>query len=472
MSSGRQIARDLGVATSVQALAFVTSAVSAFVVPRVMAVETFGYWQLFLFYVGYLGFAQVGLSDGAYLRFGGVERSEIRDTGASSEFWVLLGTQVIVALGLVGLGLALVPGGRAHAVVALGVMLPVFSAKRFLGYLFQAMGETRRFSLSLLVSSLFLALPLILLVLFGHAQVEPYLIVYVIAEAAGLAYCLIYSRGVIQRPPRDLRLAVSDSWVSARVGIKLLVATSAGALILGVARIVVDVRWSIEVFAQVSLAVTLVGFVLTLMAQVSLVLYPVLRRASIDERKAALLHLRRVSVALLPFGYILYFPFAWALSVWLPKYSSGIGLAALLMPICVFDGLMQVLYSTHLKVARRERELMYLNLGAVAIAAVGAVVGGYLLGSVEVVLLSSALAGAVRVGFADWMLRAELGLRWAGAIEANVLVSVIFVTAVWALPMGAALGVVLCVIAAATAIRGPSLMGSLSAIARSVRRDG
>ena len=55
MAKARSVAKDMLVAIAVQGLAFAVSAVSAFVVPRVVPVESFGYWQLFLFYVGYLG---------------------------------------------------------------------------------------------------------------------------------------------------------------------------------------------------------------------------------------------------------------------------------------------------------------------------------------------------------------------------------------------------------------------------------
>lgn len=460
----RRLAADILVAVGVQGLAFLVSAVSAFIVPKVMPVESFGYWQLFLFYVGYLGYLQGGLSDGAYLRYGGILRKDIGSTGASAHFWVLLVGQLLIGVCLLVAGLLSLGLGRGEVFVALGIMLPAFSAKRFLGYIFQAMGETRRFSLSLFVSSVAFALPLLALVVSHVRQPVPYLVAYVAAEYVGVAYCLAYARGVIVAPPNHLRLALSDAWSSIKVGIRLLVATSAGALILGVSRIVIDARWNIATFAQVSLAVTFVGFVVTLMAQVSLVLYPALRMTSEASRVAALLNIRTIAIALLPLGYLIYYPAALILLAWLPGYAQGIRAAILLMPMCVFDGLMQVLYGTYFKVVRRERSLMYVNLGAVAIAALGSLVGGYWWGSIEVVLLSSAVAAAVRAVVSDGLLRPELGVPWRGSAEVNVVLGGLFVWSAWNLPMSESCLLMCAALVGSLAWRSGALVASIRAV--------
>ena len=466
----RSVAIDLMVALAVQGLSFAVSAVSAFITPRVMPVDAFGYWQLFLFYVGYLGYLQGGLSDGVYLRFGGIARGDVDASRTSAHFWVLFISQVVVGGGLIALGISSLPVGRGEVIVALGVLLPIFSAKRLLGYLFQAMGETRRFSFSLLVSAVTLIVPLGVLVVSGVRSTAPYLTSYIAAETAGLVYCLLFARGLVVRPRFcEARELMRDVWASVTAGFRLLVATSAGALIVGVSRIVIDERWDIGVFAQISLAVTMVSFILALMAQVSLVLYPALKQASEVERRSVLLHLRVIAAVLLPVGYLVYFPFSWALTIWLPNYAFGVAIAAWLMPMCVFDGLMQVLYSTYFKVYRAERALMYLNLGSVTVAAIGAVLGAYVLNSVEAVLVASVVAGAIRVIAADAFFRKGMATDWSGVVESGAVVGALFVASVQFLPLGvAALAATgsLCVF---VALWWPQLSRSLGAMRLALR---
>ena len=42
------------------------SLILSFVVPKLLGVEQYGYWQLYTFYVSYTGFFHFGMADGVY----------------------------------------------------------------------------------------------------------------------------------------------------------------------------------------------------------------------------------------------------------------------------------------------------------------------------------------------------------------------------------------------------------------------
>ena len=54
-----------------QTISLLLSLIISFIVPKFLGVEEFGYWQLFVFYSSYVNIAQLGISDGLYLRLGG-----------------------------------------------------------------------------------------------------------------------------------------------------------------------------------------------------------------------------------------------------------------------------------------------------------------------------------------------------------------------------------------------------------------
>ncbi len=47
------------------------------IVPKLIGVEDYGYWQVYLFYVSYVVFMHFGWSDGIYLRYGGKQYKEL-----------------------------------------------------------------------------------------------------------------------------------------------------------------------------------------------------------------------------------------------------------------------------------------------------------------------------------------------------------------------------------------------------------
>nr|WP_318753425.1 hypothetical protein [Globicatella sp. PHS-GS-PNBC-21-1553] len=49
------------------------SSLAILIIPKVIGVREYGYWQLYAFYISYAGFFHLGWPDGIYLRYGGVE---------------------------------------------------------------------------------------------------------------------------------------------------------------------------------------------------------------------------------------------------------------------------------------------------------------------------------------------------------------------------------------------------------------
>ena len=52
-------------------ISFVISALITFLVPKKLGVDSYGYFQLYLFYSNYTGFLHFGWADGIFLRYGG-----------------------------------------------------------------------------------------------------------------------------------------------------------------------------------------------------------------------------------------------------------------------------------------------------------------------------------------------------------------------------------------------------------------
>ena len=66
--------------------------------PKILRMEEFGYWQLFLFYSSFVGFFHFGFNDGVYLRYGGKKLLSLNKELIKSQFLILFFFQVIIGL--------------------------------------------------------------------------------------------------------------------------------------------------------------------------------------------------------------------------------------------------------------------------------------------------------------------------------------------------------------------------------------
>ena len=80
------------------ALHLCVSLLTTLLVPKFFGVqiEQYGYLQIYLFYVSYIGFFHLGLCDGIYLRDAGKKYEDLDKNLYSSQFWLLTSFSGIV----------------------------------------------------------------------------------------------------------------------------------------------------------------------------------------------------------------------------------------------------------------------------------------------------------------------------------------------------------------------------------------
>ena len=407
----KRLAGDFGFAFVAQVSAMLVGFINALLLPKLFTETTYGYWQLFLFYASYAGIFGVGLVDGVYLIHGGERRDEVDKRLVNSQFWCCAAIQIVVSAILICLGLSpLFDLDRATVIIGVALYLVFFNLANFLGYVFQAIGETRLYSVSTIVESLVFLAGLVVLIAANVASFEPYVAFYIVARAARLGYCALYARDFLASGLLALAKAVRESWHTMRVGVKLLVSNLGGMLIVGSARFVIDLQWSIQEFAVVSLALSLVTFFMTFTGQAAMVLFPALRRIDHDELSQLFLSMRDGLSLLLPAIYVLYEPIDYFLELWLPNYAASFELFALLLPLCVFNGKMDVVGLTMLKVMREEGRLLRINVVACAASAIGAFIGGFLLHSIPFILVWIVVCVICRCLYAEHFVTNRLAL--------------------------------------------------------------
>lgn len=431
----RRLAGDFAFALISQAVGLLVGFANTLLLPKAVSIDTYGYWQLFLFYAGYTSIFSFGLVDGVYLILGGRHRADLDKPLVNSQFWFCVGSQLIIAALLIAVGLSQTSDApRTAVIVGVAIYLVLFNADNFLGYLFQAIGETRRYSMSIMLESLSFFLGLIGLIAGGATTFEPYVGAYIVSRVVRLAWCLYFARDVLGAGFVSFKATLHSALASMAAGVKLLVSTLSGMLIIGIARFLIDLRWGIEDFAIVSFAMALAYFFMNFTSQAAMVLFPALRRVSAEELARLFVSMRDALSLLLPLVYVLYVPFVALLGLWLPRYAASFQLFALLLPLCVFNGKMDVVGMTMLKVLRLEGRLLAVNVVACAVSAAGSLVGTYLLHSIDFIILWIVACVIGRCLYAEWSLSRDLCVDGGTVMLGAVAVTLVAVLANSLLP--------------------------------------
>ena len=162
-------------------------------------------------------------------------------------------------------------------------------------------------------------------------------------------------------PLVSLKEAVSNI----SVGMFLLLSNMVGLIVIASVRFAVEDQWGIVAFSKVSLAFSISSVAITATGAASVVLFPLLKRLTKKNLEQSFSALSLLLIVLLAVLFCLYYPGVHILEWWLPQYGESFYYLTIILPMTLFDSNFSVLGSNFLKVIRKERNLLSINVLAV-----------------------------------------------------------------------------------------------------------
>lgn len=394
-----------------QGISMCLSIMMSLLIPKMLGIEDFGYWQLFLFYINYVGFFHFGITDGMYLKTGGVKYEDLDKKNISTQFYTLLAIQVVILISiLILLNIYPMDGIRKIILVSTGVYMIIANLNWYLGYVFQATNLVKVYSASVIIDKILFLIFIIIALVFKINNILIYIPVFILTTTCALVFSILKSKDIIFIKPYPIIKSLRITLESAKIGIKLTISSISSLLILGVGRFIVDKAWGIESFSKFSLALSLTNFFLLFISQVSIVLFPALRRVGAEVSKKIYNKFNLYLDALLPIIYVLYIPIKIILGKWLPQYSQSLSYLAILLPICIFDGKTQMLNNTYFKVLRKENTLLKINLFSMTISIILSLISVFVLKDINLVIIGILIAVCMRSILGEIILSKEMKL--------------------------------------------------------------
>lgn len=391
------IKKNIGYAFIAQIISLLVSLLMSLLVPKLLGVEEFSYWQLFLFYSGYSGFLHFGLNDGIYLNEGGKEIEEINKNliGSQIKFSILF--QIIISMIMMMLSFILVDNvDRRMVLIGTSIYIPIFNISGMIGYLFQAINKTNIYSKSIIIEKLMFIISIITVLFLRYDNYKLIMFLYIMSRMVSLIVLVIHAKEIIFSTLCSFGMIIKSIIDNTRVGLSLMISNIMGLLIIGSTRFMIDKNWGVEVFGKVSFAILLTNLILSFISQISMVLFPILRK--IDNN--ALKSIYRYSSSLLGtiiLGCIaLYIPASHIIEIWIPQYRDSFFYLSIIIPICLYEGKMNMLSTTYFKVLRKENILLSINISSMILSIIIGLLSINITKDIRIVLLGMVITVGIR----------------------------------------------------------------------------
>ena len=224
-----------------QAISLLISLIMSFILPRLLNIEGFGYWQYFLLLISYVGFFHFGLIDGIYLRYSGRDYSLVNKQLLNSQMWLLFFLQLVIVFSVIMYTLNLNTDlNKKYIIIAAVLFLLLANISSFFGIIFQSFNKLKVYAFATVLDKFIFIFSLIFLIFSKIENFKYYIIFYIISRILGLIYSIYQGKGIIFAKVISLKSAVVEFKENISVGVLVMLSNIFGILILGVGRFVIE----------------------------------------------------------------------------------------------------------------------------------------------------------------------------------------------------------------------------------------
>ncbi|MDG2982027.1 hypothetical protein [Latilactobacillus curvatus] len=433
----KQLLKNFSYTISSNLLSLVVSTLVVLIVPKLIGIQDYGYWQLYLFFTTYVGIFHLGWFDGIYLRYGGEYYDRLDKAKFNSQFILSTILELTLAMGIISISFLIRDNNKSYIIFMTAITMILTNMGQFFLYILQITNQIRRYASYTILGRLFYFILIVVILLLGIRSYKVLILADILSRIISLGYGVYCCRDMVFTRIRLETSNFKEAYLNITIGIKLLVANFASNLVIGVIRFGIQRFWGVSIFGKISLTLSISNLLMTFISAVSLVLFPTLRRIKTDVTRIYT-DLRIILITLLLLGLIVYFPIQLVLPVWLPKYKDSLVYMAILFPMCLFDGKFEILINTFMKTLRLEKQLLILNIFSVLFSAILTLINVYIFKNLTFMMFSIVLVLGVRSTIGELILWKYLRINEIKQLLLEILIVSYFICVTWYLDLGVA----------------------------------
>lgn len=429
--------KNMSYTISSNLLSLIVSALVILIVPKLIGVEEYGYWQLYIFYSSYVGFLHFGWSDGIYLRYGGYEYDKLEKKLFFSQFLSLVASQIIIGIIIsVFSSLYLVDSNRDFIIKMVAIAMILSNSRLMLLYIFQATSRIKEYARITMFDRIVYITLIILFLILGVRDYKLMVIADLIGKFVSLVYSMISCKEIVFNKISYFYCTIKETITNISVGIKLMFANIASMLIIGIVRFGIERTWDLSTFGKVSLTLSISNMMMIFINAVGIIMFPILRRTN-QEKLPGIYSIMRDLLMVLSLGaLVLYYPLKTVIAAWLPQYAESLLYMSLLFPMFIYEGKMSLLINTYLKTLRREKVMLQINIITMLSSLVLTYIATNIFRNLDIAILNIVILLAFRSVLAELYLSKELKLNVKKDILLELFLTLVFILSGWFINSG------------------------------------
>lgn len=428
----RNILENITYTFTANILTMLISIIMTLILPKFLGVTDYSYYQLYIFFISYVGFFHFGWIDGIYLKIGGMEYNDLEKSNYVTQFWMLNVLEIIIAAIISIFALFTIKNiDKSFVLISTSVCGVITILRTYLLFILQSTNRIKEYAKYTRVDR-FIYFALVIVFLFlGFKNYKIILYIDVFSKLVALVLCANKMKDIVFGKLNISKNTLLEIFENISIGIKLMLANIASTLIIGVVRFGIQKNWDIETFGKISLTLNISNLLMTFINAVAVIMFPLLRREEESNLPKIYVILRNTLMIFLYMMLIFYYPLKLILSTWLPQYADSLRYMALLFPICIYESKMSMLINTYLKSFRKEKSMLIINTISLILSLILTISSVFILNNLTLAILSIVFLLGFRCVIGELVLTKIMNILIYKDIILETVLTAIFIISSW-----------------------------------------
>jgi len=358
----KKFGKDFLLVVSTNILKTLSSFVYMLAIPILFSVEGYGFYNLFLLYLSYVGIVHFGFIDGIYLKFGGKKYEDLDFNKFSSYTKFLFILELVMAF-LISIYGVFQKGEIRIIFFMISINLILVNMTTYYQYLSQCLGRFKEFSIRTIILSI---LNVILVLVFYFLKIKEYhlFIIGIILINLVLFLWYVYSYRKI-----TFNKSINNNFKSEiinifKIGAPLLMSNIIILLLGTIPRQILVSMFPADkfpFFSYFSFAVSLLGFTSIFLTAVGLVIYPSLKKGEKQELINSYNKINMYMIVAIFFAITMYYPVEFIINKYIDKYNDAVLLFFILCPSIVLTSSITTIKHNYYKVLNYNKQFFIIS---------------------------------------------------------------------------------------------------------------
>lgn len=401
------------------------------IMPKFIGLEEYAYWQLYVFYMGYVGFFHFGWADGIYLRYGGKDYDDLDKKVFANQLYLLAIMELTIAIFSIIIFKMFINGNELFILMMIVISGIITNIRYFFLFTLQATNKMKDYAKIIYIDRFIFCLLLLYIFIFDKVDYKNIILMDILSRIISSVYTLHICKNIVFRKIELCLETLREAIKNISVGCKLMLANIVSNLIIGIVRLAIEYRWGMEAFSKVSFAISISHLLMIFINATALIIFPLLRRSNNQEYSNIYINMRNLLMTILLASMILYYPVNLALKNWLPNYSNSLRYMALMFPMFIFESKISLLTNTFLKTIRKESWILTINIISVLASILTTAVTVFIMDNLYLALISIVFLLALKSIISEVYLSRMLKFPIKKNIILELICCIVFMLVSW-----------------------------------------